>query len=127
MRWNPWARVGVAILAQVTAGIVLAAGEWANEPGSSPPASTAVVASSATEAQTGPATEPQAGRRAAHVRELQQALASSGYDPGPIDGIFGPRTKAALRKYIAVPPPPAPSAADQAIARFRAADRSEGR
>ena len=118
MRWNPWARVGLAILAQVTAGLWLAAGEWANEPGSSPPAVTAVVAPSAT--------EPQALPRAAHVRELQQALASSGFDPGPIDGIFGPRTKAALRKYIAVPPPPTPSGADEAIARFRAGDRREG-
>jgi Putative peptidoglycan binding domain len=54
-----------------------------------------------------------------HVRELQQALQQSGHDPGPIDGIMGPRTKAALRKYIAVPPPQPPSPADQVIARFR--------
>jgi peptidoglycan hydrolase-like protein with peptidoglycan-binding domain len=116
--WNPWVRVGFAILAQVAVGMMLAAGEWANEPGSSPPAVAAAVTASAT--------EPQAGPRAAHVRELQQALASAGYDPGPIDGIFGPRTKAALRKYIAVPSPQAPSGADQTIARFRAGDRHEG-
>jgi len=54
-----------------------------------------------------------------HVRELQEALQKSGYDSGPIDGIMGPRTKAALRKYIAVPPPQAPTPADQVIARFR--------
>jgi len=54
-----------------------------------------------------------------HVRELQQALQQSGYDPGPVDGIMGPRTKAALRNYVAVPPPQAPSPADQTIARFR--------
>lgn len=30
------------------------------------------------------------------VRELQQALADAGYDPGPIDGDFGPRTRAAV-------------------------------
>ena len=54
-----------------------------------------------------------------HVRELQEALQKSGYDPGPVDGIMGPRTKAALRNYIAVPPPQSPTPADQVIARFR--------
>jgi len=54
-----------------------------------------------------------------HVRELQEALQKSGYDPGPVDGIMGPRTKAALRKYVAVPPPQSPTPADQVIARFR--------
>ena len=54
-----------------------------------------------------------------HVREVQEALQKSGYDPGPIDGIMGPRTKAALRKYVAAPAPKEPSPADQVIARFR--------
>ena len=54
-----------------------------------------------------------------HVREVQEALQKSGYDPGPIDGIMGPRTKAALRKYIAAPTPKEPTPADQVIARFR--------
>jgi putative peptidoglycan binding protein len=54
-----------------------------------------------------------------HVRELQQALAKSGYDPGPVDGIMGPRTKAALRKYMSVPPPTVPTQADEMIRRFR--------
>src|SRR4030095_8515300 len=31
--------------------------------------------------------------------EAQRALRDLGYDPGPIDGIFGPRTRAALEKY----------------------------
>ncbi len=30
------------------------------------------------------------------VRELQQALISAGYDPGAVDGTFGPTTKAAV-------------------------------
>jgi hypothetical protein len=30
------------------------------------------------------------------VTELQQALAAAGYDPGPADGTFGPRTEAAV-------------------------------
>ena len=53
------------------------------------------------------------------VRDLQQAMKALGHDPGPIDGIMGPRTKAALQKYVAVPAPKEPSPADQVIARFR--------
>lgn len=34
--------------------------------------------------------------RGAEVRELQQALADAGFDPGPIDGDFGPMTRAAV-------------------------------
>lgn len=33
------------------------------------------------------------------VREAQQALKDKGYDPGPIDGIDGPRTDAAVQQY----------------------------
>ncbi len=33
------------------------------------------------------------------VREAQQALKDKGYDPGPIDGIDGPLTRAAVRSY----------------------------
>ena len=33
------------------------------------------------------------------VREAQRALRDLGYDPGPIDGLFGPRTRTALAKY----------------------------
>ncbi len=35
----------------------------------------------------------------ADVRSYQQALKDKGYDPGPIDGIHGPRTSAAVREY----------------------------
>jgi hypothetical protein len=35
------------------------------------------------------------------VRQLQQQLKQAGYDPGPIDGILGPRTLEALRRYLA--------------------------
>jgi len=34
-----------------------------------------------------------------HTKMLQQALRDKGYDPGPIDGIQGPRTTAALKSY----------------------------
>jgi len=33
------------------------------------------------------------------IKELQNDLKTLGYDPGPIDGIVGPRTKAALAAY----------------------------
>jgi hypothetical protein len=34
-----------------------------------------------------------------HVRQLQERLRAAGIDPGPIDGKFGPRTEAAVRKF----------------------------
>jgi peptidoglycan hydrolase-like protein with peptidoglycan-binding domain len=33
------------------------------------------------------------------VRQVQQALQKKGYDPGPLDGILGPQTKEAVRKF----------------------------
>jgi peptidoglycan hydrolase-like protein with peptidoglycan-binding domain len=33
------------------------------------------------------------------VRQVQQALADKGHNPGPIDGMMGPRTRAALKSY----------------------------
>jgi peptidoglycan hydrolase-like protein with peptidoglycan-binding domain len=36
------------------------------------------------------------GSRGAAVSELQRALAAAGYPPGPIDGIFGSKTRAAV-------------------------------
>jgi len=35
----------------------------------------------------------------AKVRFIQQALLNLGFDPGPIDGLFGPMTSAAIRKF----------------------------
>ncbi len=34
-----------------------------------------------------------------NIRELQQALAKAGYDPGPIDGRMGKKTRAALIRF----------------------------
>ena len=33
------------------------------------------------------------------VRRVQQILVERGYDPGPVDGLWGPRTEAALRAF----------------------------
>jgi peptidoglycan hydrolase-like protein with peptidoglycan-binding domain len=35
------------------------------------------------------------------VREAQQALKDKGFDPGPVDGLSGPKTQAAVRQYQA--------------------------
>ncbi|MCB2224176.1 MAG: peptidoglycan-binding protein [Actinobacteria bacterium] len=41
------------------------------------------------------------GARGTDVRQLQQALASGGYDPGGVDGVFGPKTAAAVKAFQA--------------------------
>ncbi len=33
------------------------------------------------------------------VRDAQQALKDKGFDPGPVDGVNGPMTRAAVKKY----------------------------
>ena len=39
------------------------------------------------------------GRASADVRSAQQALQGRGFNPGPIDGVMGPRTTAAVRDF----------------------------
>lgn len=34
-----------------------------------------------------------------HTKEVQQALKDKGYDPGPIDGVMGAKTKEALKSF----------------------------
>lgn len=56
-----------------------------------------------------PSTEPMASQGKARgtqgqfsqdtVRDVQQALQEKGFDVGPIDGVIGPRTQAALREF----------------------------
>lgn len=55
------------------------------------------------------------------VREIQQRLTDAGYRPGPIDGLMGPRTLAAIERYQAaqgLPVDGAPS--DQLLGHLRA-------
>ncbi len=61
------------------------------------------------------------------MRDVQQALTGAAYDPGPIDAIMGPRTKSALRKDIAVPPPQVPRPADRALTPFGVSEPREAR
>ena len=81
----------------------------------------------------GPVVEEGLGLNAASRRQVQVALGAAGFDPGGADGMFGPRTRAAirgwqssrgarptgyldgasaaaLRSVAAVAPPPAPAA-----------------
>ena len=38
-------------------------------------------------------------RQDAEIVKVQQALKAKGHDPGPVDGIFGPSTRAALQAF----------------------------
>jgi peptidoglycan hydrolase-like protein with peptidoglycan-binding domain len=33
------------------------------------------------------------------IRQVQEALQARGFDPGPVDGVLGPRTQQAVRHY----------------------------
>ena len=35
----------------------------------------------------------------AHVRQLQRALRNGAYEPGPVDGVYGPLTEGAVRRF----------------------------
>ena len=47
----------------------------------------------------GPVVEEGLGLDRAARREIQQGLQSAGFDPGGADGLFGPRTRAAIRRW----------------------------
>ncbi|MCB9641621.1 MAG: peptidoglycan-binding protein [Myxococcales bacterium] len=48
---------------------------------------------------TAPNTVLRSGAKGANVTKLQQRLKELGYDPGPIDGSFGPKTDAAVKAF----------------------------
>ena len=50
-----------------------------------------------TAAAARPGTSPQPAPR--YVRDAQRALRDLGYEPGPVDGVVGPRTREALVRY----------------------------
>jgi hypothetical protein len=54
------------------------------------------------------------------IRELQGRLKAVGLDPGPIDGVVGPRTTAALQKYGAARALANPEPTKVVLARLRA-------
>jgi len=98
MRRRHSTRLRVVVGVPIALTALLTGQAWAEVPASSRPA---VKAAAPT------------GRLATdHVREVQQALAAAGYDLGPIDGVMGPRTRAAIRQAVAAPAPHEPSPAD---------------
>ena len=105
MRWMHPMRLGVLVSVPIVMTAALGGLVRADEPASSPPA--AKAADSDLRVST------------THVREVQLVLLAAGHDPGPIDGIMGPRTKSALRRYIAVPPPLGPSRPEWSLAPSR--------
>ncbi|WP_160170706.1 peptidoglycan-binding protein [Luteimonas huabeiensis] len=52
-------------------------------------------------AADGPTPTLEHGARGAVVSELQRGLVGGGFDPGPVDGVFGPLTEAAVRDFQA--------------------------
>ncbi|MCD9033447.1 peptidoglycan-binding protein [Luteimonas sp. Y-2-2-4F] len=52
-------------------------------------------------AAEGPTPKLEEGARGPVVSELQRGLAGGGFDPGPVDGVFGPRTGGAVREFQA--------------------------
>jgi peptidoglycan hydrolase-like protein with peptidoglycan-binding domain len=76
---------GLAYLEVITP-CALDAGIWSARP------STAPAVQPASKDKAGPLAWDEA-------RELQSRLKAAGFDPGPIDGIVGPRTTEAARRY----------------------------
>jgi peptidoglycan hydrolase-like protein with peptidoglycan-binding domain len=42
---------------------------------------------------------PMLAQSHATIRDVQQALKDKGFDPGPVDGVSGPATKSAIKKF----------------------------
>lgn len=54
---------------------------------------------SATGSSRGSMASSSGGRGSGETRQLQQALRNAGYDPGPIDGVYGERTRQAVMDW----------------------------
>ena len=67
-------------------------------PGSAP-SGTGQMGSGSASTDPGKSTVTTGQASSDQVRSVQQALQAKGMDPGPVDGIVGPRTQEALRAY----------------------------
>jgi peptidoglycan hydrolase-like protein with peptidoglycan-binding domain len=95
-RWTP--AVAGAVLALATMGLTASAA-YADGHAGSTTGSTTRADWSAGAVQRGTGYRTPGGSR--RVRELQRRLQRSGLDPGPIDGLYGPRTERAVRRFQA--------------------------
>jgi len=57
------------------------------------------TATEATQTASAQSVDRQPGVEPRQIREIQSGLDRLGFDPGPVDGIMGPRTEAAIRNY----------------------------
>ena len=88
-RWTP--ALAGAVLALVTMGLTASVAQADGHTGSK---ARADWSAGAVQRGTGYST-PGGSRR---VRELQRRLQRSGLNPGPVDGLYGPRTERAVRR-----------------------------
>jgi len=82
----------------------------------------AAVASAQTPANPAPAAVASSRADSPSVRDAQQTLEALKLDPGPVDGMLGPRTKAAVKRFQAAEKLSATGALD-AQTRARLAER----
>ena len=76
------------------------ASDWTSGEGTAPPAPAFASASASPAASPGPAEmEKSLGLERSERRRIQMALASLGFDPGPADGLFGPRTRGVIGEW----------------------------
>ena len=54
---------------------------------------------STVEAMRGAANEPMGGQDPQTIREVQEKLNERGYNAGPVDGVYGPKTRAAIEDF----------------------------
>lgn len=73
--------------------------EAPSERPSKPPAAQPQSSASVARSDTYQAQNLRRGSTGQEVRALQEFLKQQGFDPGPIDGIFGPRTQQAVEAY----------------------------
>jgi peptidoglycan hydrolase-like protein with peptidoglycan-binding domain len=67
------------------------------KPATPMPSTPSMPSGQASDPMKGPKSTP--GMVDSDVRSIQEALKSKGHDPGPIDGIMGPQTQAALNNF----------------------------
>jgi len=66
---------------------------------STPPAVSAAPAAAVPAAPVRTAMPAEAAMSESDRQQVQEALHRAGYDPGPADGVFGPLTRAAIRRF----------------------------
>ena len=81
-----------AAIAMMAAGTVFAAENQVS------PSSTSGATAETSQAPAAPSKSKGSATADESVRQLQQSLKDKGFDPGPIDGIMGPKTQAAQQQ-----------------------------